>query len=95
MTHALSSGLPVRPLGRAPWRGGRVLGLLVLVLIPLSGCATKKDLRALQTELQRLAERQEAAIRGLEELTSATRDTIQGQSESLFSLRGETQPDSG
>ncbi len=63
---------------------------LAALLIPLAGCATKKDLRLLQEELQRLAERQEAAIRELEELTSATRDTIQGQSESLFSLRGET-----
>jgi tol-pal system protein YbgF len=64
--------------------------MLLLMVVPLSGCATKKDVRSLQEELQRLAERQEAALRELEELTSATQDTIRGQSESLFSLRGET-----
>ena len=90
MHSAPSSSVRSPRRGLRSWRGGRVFAALAVLLIPLAGCATKKDLRLLQEELQRLAERQEAAIRELEELTSATRDTIQGQSESLFSLRGET-----
>ena len=62
----------------------------LLVVVPLTGCSTKKDVRLLQEEIASLAERQEAAIQSLEALTAATQDTIRGQSESLFSLRGET-----
>ena len=44
----------------------------LLVVVPLTGCSTKKDVRLLQEEIARLAERQEAAMASLEALTAAT-----------------------
>lgn len=82
----------VRPGTKRRRRGrGVVHGLLgSLLLVSLTGCATKGDLRDLREELQVLAERQEEAIRSLQELSFATQDTLSGQSESLITLRGET-----
>jgi tol-pal system protein YbgF len=83
------SGFAPPILGCRIRRGG-LLFVGLLVVVPLTGCSTKKDVRLLQEEIARLAERQEAAMASLEALTAATQDTIRGQSESLFSLRGET-----
>lgn len=89
MTTRPSSGFEPLFTGIRLRRGALSL-VALLVGALMTGCATKKDVRSLQEEIAELAERQEAAIQRLEALTAATQDTVQGQSESLFSLRGET-----
>lgn len=63
-----------------------ILGLLGLVL---SGCATKRDLRDLQSTIGALAAQQEAALRELQGLNLAVQDTLRGQSDALYESRGE------
>jgi len=72
-----------------PWfRGGRWLILAVLG-ISLSGCATKRDIRDLQTEIQTLAEQQRNALGQIEGLNLAVQDTLRGQSDALYQSRGD------
>lgn len=69
-------------------RGGRWL-LLALLGLTLSGCATKRDLRDLQTEIQALAEQQRNALGQIEGLNLAVQDTLREQSDALYESRGE------
>lgn len=70
-------------------RGGRWLLLAVLGL-SLSGCATKRDVRDLRSEIQALAEQQRDALGQIEGLNLAVQDTLRGQSDALYESRGET-----
>lgn len=74
-------GLISGPLGR--WF---LLGLLGLTL---TGCATKGDLRDLQSDIQALAAQQREAMGQVEGLNLAVQDTLRGQSDALFESRGE------
>jgi tol-pal system protein YbgF len=69
------------------------LVLAVAAIVMLSGCATKSDVRDLQTqmlaELRDLAERQEALITTLELESRSTQDTLRTQSNQIFDFRGE------
>lgn len=76
---------------RAGARGGGSLRLLLgLLALTLSGCATKADLRNVQTELQALSAQQREALNELASLNLAVQDTLRGQSDALFESRGET-----
>jgi tol-pal system protein YbgF len=82
-----------RGSGREPgprFRGGRWIVLAFLGLsLPLAGCATKRDLRDLQTEIQSLAEQQRNALGQIEGLNLAVQDTLREQTDALYQSRGE------
>jgi tol-pal system protein YbgF len=78
------TGLRSGPLGR-----GREVGILVLLGLTLSGCATKRDVRDLQSTVSALAAQQEATLAELQGLNVAVQDTLRGQSDALFESRGE------
>jgi tol-pal system protein YbgF len=83
----------VRPrgsgFGSGPRGAGRLLAALLLVALPLSGCATKRDIRDLQEEVRALAAQQRAALATLEALNLSVQDTLRGQSDALLESRGE------
>jgi tol-pal system protein YbgF len=78
------TGLRSGPPGR-----GREVGILVLLGLTLSGCATKRDVRDLQSTVSALAAQQEATLAELQGLNIAVQDTLRGQSDALFESRGE------
>jgi tol-pal system protein YbgF len=69
--------------------GGRwlVVGLLA---VSVTGCATKADLRDVQSELRALSAQQREVFSELAGLNLAVQDTLRGQSDALFESRGET-----
>jgi tol-pal system protein YbgF len=69
--------------------GGRWL-LLGFLALSVSGCATKADLRDVQTELRALSAQQREVFNELTGLNLAVQDTLRGQSDALFESRGET-----
>jgi len=68
------------------------LGALALALAS-SGCATKGDIRTLQTEFREevasLAARQDSLLLELRFLNSTTQDTLRTQADQIFDFRGE------
>lgn len=69
---------------------GLLLALGACLAVPLlSGCATKGDMRDLQSEVRRLYERQDSILMRLEALTRANRDSILTMSDVVFDLRGD------
>ncbi|MEQ1857357.1 MAG: tetratricopeptide repeat protein [Longimicrobiales bacterium] len=75
---------------RASFERIRVASVFALVL---SGCATKGDIRTLQTELREevssIAARQDSLLAELRFLNSTTQDTLRTQSDQIFDFRGE------
>lgn len=73
-------------------RSGRFWALPAIALV-FAGCATKGDVRALQTEVMRevraLALRQDSLLAELRFLNSSTQDTLRTQSDQIFDFRGE------
>ena len=55
----------------------------------LGGCATKGDLRNLQTEIRALAVRQDSLIAELRRETLSTQDTLRETTDQLFDFRGD------
>jgi tol-pal system protein YbgF len=79
------AGMGAGTRGRGiPWL---FMGLFALTA---SGCATKADLRDVQTELRALSVQQREALTELAGLNFAVQDTLRGQSDALFESRGET-----
>lgn len=66
----------------------RVLTIAAAVLT-VSGCATKRDVRDLNTAIQDLALRQDSLIRELRAQSRVTQDTLRGQSNQIVDFRGE------
>ena len=79
----------MRRKGRSP--AARVLAAVAAV-ITLGGCATKSDIRDLQTEiageLRTLAARQDSLMTLLRTEAMSTQDTLRNQSEQIFDFRG-------
>lgn len=69
--------------------GGRWL-LLGILVVTAAGCATKADLRDVQSELRALSAQQREVFSELAGLNLAVQDTLRGQSDALFESRGET-----
>jgi tol-pal system protein YbgF len=67
--------------------------ILPVLALALSGCATKGDIRALQTEVREeiraLAARQDSLLAELRFLNSSTQDTLRTQADQLFDFRGQ------
>ena len=57
--------------------------------VTVAGCATKSDIRDIQTELRSIAVRQDSLISQLREETLSTQDTLRTQADQLFDFRGE------
>ena len=66
---------------------GRAAVLLAALLS--TGCATKGDLRNIQTEMRALAVRQDSLMAELRRQNLSTRDTIRQASDQLFQIRGD------
>ena len=82
-----------RTLGAGLRSGAQGFGIRWLLLaffgFILSGCATKGDLRDVQSEIQALAAQQRRALEELSGLNLAVQDTLRGQSDALFESRGD------
>ncbi len=66
----------------------RVLTIAAAVLT-MSGCATKRDVRDLNTAIHDLALRQDSVIRELRAQSRLTQDTLRGQSNQIVDFRGQ------
>jgi len=65
------------------------VGLTVAAAVTLGSCATKGDLRDLQTEIRVLAARQDTLLEQLRMETLSTQDSVRTQSDQIFDFRGE------
>lgn len=63
--------------------------LVLLAVLLFSGCATKGDLRDLQTEVRSLTARQDSLLMELRAQSLATQDTLRTTSNQLFDIRGQ------
>lgn len=64
--------------------------LIVLVLlIPLTACATKRDLRDLRSEIRELMIRQDSAFLAMAQMNRLTQDSVNVYAEVLFEFRGD------
>ena len=62
---------------------------VLLAALVSTGCATKGDLRNIQTEMRSLAVRQDSLMAELRRQNLSTRDTIRQTSDQLFEIRGD------
>jgi tol-pal system protein YbgF len=65
------------------------LAAAVTLTVTLGACATKGDLRDLQTEIRALAARQDTLLSQLRMQASSTQDSVRTQSDQMFDFRGE------
>ncbi len=63
--------------------------LTVAAVVTLESCATKGDLRDLQTEIRLLAVREDTLLGQLRMETLSTQDSVRTQSDQIFDFRGE------
>ena len=63
--------------------------LTMAAAVTLGSCATKGDLRNLQTEIRMLAARQDTLLAQLRMETLSTQDSVRTQSDQIFDFRGE------
>ncbi len=63
--------------------------LTMAAVVTLGSCATKGDLRDLQTEIRMLAARQDTLLGQLRVETLSTQDSVRTQSDQIFDFRGE------
>lgn len=71
-------------------RRGMVAVLLAGGLLPLAGCATKKDVRTLQAELAVMQVRQDSAIKSLERQNRQLLDSLRAAMAITQDVRGQT-----
>jgi tol-pal system protein YbgF len=68
-------------------------GVLTIAALAWAGCATKGDIRTLQTEfrneMRAIAERQDSMLAELRLQTTLMQDTLRTQSDQLFDFRGQ------
>ena len=72
-----------------PTRSAARVLLTMAAVAVLGGCATKGDLRDLQTEIRSLAMRQDSLIAELRRETMSTQDTLRETTDQLFNFRGD------
>jgi TolA-binding protein len=78
--------LPLRrPGGRSMGRSPASALPVVLLLFPLTACATKSDIRDLQDDLRESSARQETLLRELQRQNEAQRDSLRALSDALQS----------
>lgn len=65
------------------------LAAAVVLTVTLGACATKGDLRDLQTEIRALAARQDTLLSQLRRQALSTQDSVRTQSDQIFDFRGE------
>lgn len=84
----------IRDDGRRPrsrWIVRRLSAVAATLIVGVgSGCATKSDVRELESQLMDALRRQEEMIAALQRITEATRDSVAANSEGLFDLQGNT-----
>lgn len=68
----------------------RALGALILATFLASGCATKSDVRDLETALTDALRRQDQMMQTLQQMAQATQDSVGVNSEALLDLQGNT-----
>jgi tol-pal system protein YbgF len=87
-----TSTIESRGAGRRAGATGTAGSWLVagLLAATVTGCATKADLRDVQSELRALSAQQREIFTELTGLNLAVQDTLRGQSDALFESRGET-----
>jgi tol-pal system protein YbgF len=78
-----------RGFRRGSCRGGGVRLVVLLLLLPLAGCATKRDVKDLQDEIRTLARQQEEMLQRVESDTRAMRDSVAAQHAAQRDFRGE------
>lgn len=76
------------PLFTASGARTALLAAVVSSTVVLGGCATKGDLRNVQTEIRSLAARQDTLVRILRQQSAMTQDTLRTQSSQLVDMRG-------
>ena len=59
-----------------------------MALLSLSACATKGDLRNIQTEIRGLSARQDSVLLALRLQSQLTQDSLRGTADQLFQIRG-------
>src|SRR5687767_13046262 len=68
-------------------------GRLAITALAFAGCATKGDIRSLQTEfrteLRAIAARQDSVLAALRLQNAVMQDTLRTQSDQLFDFRGQ------
>ena len=63
--------------------------LTMAAAVTLGSCATKGDLRDLQTEIRSMSARQDTLLAQLRMQASSTQDSVRTQSDQIFDFRGE------
>jgi len=74
----------MRALSSIPLRAA----VAVFLVAPLSGCATKGDLRSVRTEIRQLAVRQDSVYAALQRQNRLTVDTLRSTSSQITNLQG-------
>lgn len=69
------------------WR--RALLLAAGIMLPLTGCATKKDVKLLSEEIARLEARQDSLFQDMQAQNQTVMDTLQAGTELLMRVRGD------
>lgn len=65
------------------------LALMAALILPLAACATKRDMRDLQTEIRELNSRQESLLRELQRDQRAARDSVRALSSEFTEHRAQ------
>lgn len=89
MDRAPSPGSVRSGFRRGSCRGGGARLIIVLLLLPLAGCATKRDVKDLQDEVRALAAQQEEMLQRVEGRTQAMSDSMAMQHRAHADFRGE------
>lgn len=89
MDRAPLSGFVRSGFRRGSCRGGGARLIIVLLLLPLAGCATKRDVKDLQDEIRALSAQQEEMLQRVEDRTQAMSDSIETQNRAQANFRGE------
>lgn len=76
-------------MGMMPSRSARRTAVLLAALSFTGACATKGDLRNLQSEVRHLTARQDSLLQELRQQSLATQDTLRTTSNQLFDIRGQ------